>query len=198
MERKSGKLFSSPLLQALTTTSPALILGMYIPVIIGLPLLLHLRYNLEFQDISLAFLLGVALWSFTEYWLHRKVFHWVGESKTSQRLHYLVHGYHHTYPRDKDHLFMPVIPSVVLATTFCLLFWTIVDNIGLATFSGFLAGYLVYASMHYSMHTISLPPKWLRPLWRHHHLHHSTSPNKAFGVSSVIWDKIFQTMPVKK
>lgn len=197
MEGKTGNLFSNPFLQALTSTSPTLILSMYIPVVLGLPILVSYQFAINWSAVVPMVFLGAITWTLTEYWLHRKLFHWVGESKWAQRFHYLVHGYHHTYPRDKEHLFMPIIPSLLLATIFCLLYYTILGAIGLVFFAGFLGGYLVYSSMHYSIHTITNPPKWLRPLWRHHHLHHSTFPNKAFGVSSSLWDKVFNTLPHK-
>ena len=31
-----------------------------------------------------------------------------------------------------------------------------------------------------------------------HHLHHHLTDDKAFGVSSTLWDRVFNTMPTKK
>ena len=48
--------------------------------------------------------------------------------------------------------------------------------------------------MHYLIHAIEPPFKFLQPLWRNHHLHHYRNENLGFGVSNTIWDKIFGTM----
>ena len=57
--------------------------------------------------------------------------------------------------------------------------------------------YLMYGSMHYAIHAFT-PPAKLKALWRNHHLHHYKYPQMGFGVSSVIWDVIFGTVPPKK
>ena len=60
-------------------------------------------------------------------------------------------------------------------------------------FPGFILGYLLYASMHYAIHAWHPPFKWMKPIWRNHHLHHYKNDEKGFGVSSHIWDKVFGT-----
>ena len=61
-------------------------------------------------------------------------------------------------------------------------------------FPGFLFGYLMYGTMHYAIHAWSPPFKWMKPLWRNHHLHHYKEQEKGFGVSTTIWDRVFGTM----
>ncbi|MDZ7659917.1 sterol desaturase family protein [Fodinibius sp.] len=34
--------------------------------------------------------------------------------------------------------------------------------------------------------------------YRHHTLHHYKYPDKAFGVSTTLWDRVFGTMPPEK
>jgi sterol desaturase/sphingolipid hydroxylase (fatty acid hydroxylase superfamily) len=60
-------------------------------------------------------------------------------------------------------------------------------------FPGFLIGYLMYGSMHYAIHAWHPPFRFLKPLWRNHHLHHYKSDDKGFGVSSSFWDRVFGT-----
>lgn len=60
-------------------------------------------------------------------------------------------------------------------------------------FPGFILGYLFYASMHYAIHAWPSPFKWLKPIWRNHHLHHYKNDEKGFGVSTHFWDKVFGT-----
>jgi sterol desaturase/sphingolipid hydroxylase (fatty acid hydroxylase superfamily) len=38
----------------------------------------------------------------------------------------------------------------------------------------------------------------MKALWRNHHLHHYKAPEKGFGVSSVLWDVVFGTVPKKE
>lgn len=63
-----------------------------------------------------------------------------------------------------------------------------------AFFPGFIFGYLVYGSMHYAIHAWNPPFKWMKPLWRNHHLHHYKNEELGFGVSSTLWDHVFGTM----
>ncbi len=61
-------------------------------------------------------------------------------------------------------------------------------------FPGFILGYLMYGSMHYAIHAWNPPFKWMKPLWRNHHLHHYKDEGKGYGVSTTIWDRVFGTM----
>ena len=48
--------------------------------------------------------------------------------------------------------------------------------------------------MHYAIHAWNPPFKWMKPLWRNHHLHHYKNVELGFGVSSTLWDHVFGTM----
>ena len=48
--------------------------------------------------------------------------------------------------------------------------------------------------MHYAIHAIKPPFKWMKGLWRNHELHHYKHADKGFGVSSTLWDHVFSTM----
>lgn len=61
-------------------------------------------------------------------------------------------------------------------------------------FPGFALGYLLYGTLHYAIHAWHTPFKWMKPLWRNHHLHHYKNDNHGFGVSSTLWDHVFGTM----
>jgi sterol desaturase/sphingolipid hydroxylase (fatty acid hydroxylase superfamily) len=194
-KKLQGTLFQNPVLNNLTKSSPQLILSMYIPLILFMLGYDYLRNGQPLSVVLGLFGAGVFTWTLAEYFLHKYFFHFVNETPWVQRMHFLVHGYHHEYPRDKEHLFMPPIPSLVLAGSFFGLFYLILRGYAVSFFPGFVAGYLAYALMHYSMHTVTNPPKFLRPLWRHHQMHHHKHSNKAFGVSSPLWDYVFGTVP---
>jgi 4-hydroxysphinganine ceramide fatty acyl 2-hydroxylase len=192
-----GRLFQSEYLEMMTKTHPVVIYSLYIPVVI---FLLYYGFTYRFLSVGpviLFFLGGVLAWSLMEYVLHRFIFHFVTENPKLQRVVYKLHGIHHEYPRDRERLFMPPIPSLVVATFFFSLQYFIMGWNVLAFFPGFLAGYLLYGSMHYAIHAFT-PPSFLKALWRNHHLHHYKYPEKGFGVSSVLWDHIFRTVPPKK
>ena len=61
-------------------------------------------------------------------------------------------------------------------------------------FAGFVFGYLLYGSTHYAIHAWNPPFKFMKPLWRNHHLHHYKDDGHGFGVSTTIWDRVFGTM----
>ena len=123
-----------------------------------------------------------------------KIFHWVPNTPFAAKVVYTMHGNHHHYPRDRQRLFMPPLPSVLIASLLFALFYWMMGLYALLFFPGFLLGYLLYASMHYAIHAWNPPFKWMKPLWRNHHLHHYKNEHHGFGVSSTLWDLVFGTM----
>lgn len=89
---------------------------------------------------------------------------------------------------------MPPVPSIIVSSVLFSLFYLMMGWNVVAFFPGFLFGYLIYGSMHFAIHAIA-PPKFMKALWRNHHLHHYKAPDKGFGVSSVLWDVVFRTVP---
>ena len=189
-----AQLFGNPLLEMLTKTHPLVIWGMYLPVVIGFPYYAAATLGFTAGRIALLFLCGMAFWTFFEYLMHRFAFHWVADSERAQKFIYIMHGNHHHYPRDKERLFMPPVPSIIISSViFCLMFVIMRQN-AFAFFPGFLLGYLMYGTMHFAIHAWNPPFKWMKPLWRNHHLHHYKDEHKGFGVSTTIWDRVFGTM----
>jgi sterol desaturase/sphingolipid hydroxylase (fatty acid hydroxylase superfamily) len=189
-----AQLFKNQYLEYLTKTHPLVIWGMYLPVLILLPYYSH--YSLNFSGLRVFSLvaLGIFFWSFTEYVLHRFVFHYLPEGERGKKIHYIIHGNHHEYPRDRERLFMPAAPSLILASVFFILMFFVLGKNAFPFFPGFLFGYLVYGSMHYAIHAWNPPFKWMKGLWRNHHLHHYKNDHMGFGVSSTLWDHVFGTM----
>lgn len=111
-----------------------------------------------------------------------------------QKFAYIMHGNHHHYPKDKTRLFMPPVPSLILAAALFGIQYIVLGKYAFAFYPGFILGWLMYASMHYLIHAIEPPFKFLQPLWRNHHLHHYRNDNLGFGVSNTLWDKVFGTM----
>jgi sterol desaturase/sphingolipid hydroxylase (fatty acid hydroxylase superfamily) len=189
-----AQLFKNHYLEMLTKTHPLVIWGIYIPII-GCSLYYSgARLGYTVLEIITVFLAGGLFWTFFEYLMHRFAFHWVGESERAQKFVYIMHGNHHHFPRDKERLFMPPVPSLILSSVIFLLMHFIIGGYAFMFFPGFMFGYLMYGSMHFAIHAWNPPFRWMKPLWRNHHLHHYKDDHKGFGVSSTIWDRVFGTM----
>jgi sterol desaturase/sphingolipid hydroxylase (fatty acid hydroxylase superfamily) len=189
-----ARLFSNPYLELLTKGHPLIIWGMYLPVLIGLPAYAVSELRLPLNTAALLAFGGIFFWTFFEYLMHRFAFHWAAESPRTQKFIYIMHGNHHHYPRDRDRLFMPPVPSLILAISIFGIQFLLMRTYAFAFFPGFLLGYLLYGTMHYAIHAWNPPFKWMKPLWRNHHLHHYKDEEKGFGVSTTIWDHVFGTM----
>ena len=198
----AAQIFKNPFLERLTKTSPLSNIIVYGAVIIFLLYVAFTRVGVSAILVLGLFAGGVLFWTFAEYILHRYVFHWVSDSKWSKRIHYVMHGAHHHFPKDKDRLLMPPVPGLLMASVLFLIFYSIFWLLGFSNlvygfFAGFFVGYLMYSFVHRSIH-IRRPPKRFKKLWLHHNLHHFKYPNKAFGVSSRFWDRVFRTLPPEK
>ncbi|MGZ5245840.1 MAG: sterol desaturase family protein [Flavitalea sp.] len=189
-----AQLFQNRYLEMLTKTHPLVIWGIYIPVIAFLLYRAGSSYDYSILRITITFFGGVLFWTLFEYIMHRYIFHMIADSDRAQKFIYVLHGNHHHYPRDKERLFMPPIPSLVISTLIFGLMYLIIGTNVLMFFPGFIFGYLLYGSMHYAIHAWNPPFKWMKPLWRNHHLHHYKDDHKGYGVSTTLWDRIFGTM----
>ncbi|MGV3657190.1 MAG: sterol desaturase family protein [Chitinophagaceae bacterium] len=189
-----AQLFKNPYLEMLTKANPLVIWSMYLPFIIGFPIYASSQLGFGAGRVALLFLGGMFFWTFFEYLAHRFAFHWIAESPRLQKFVYIMHGNHHHYPRDRDRLFMPPVPSIILAAGIFGIMYLSMGDYVFSFFPGFMLGYLLYASMHYAIHAWNPPFKWMKPLWRNHHLHHYKDEHKGFGVSSTFWDHVFGTM----
>jgi sterol desaturase/sphingolipid hydroxylase (fatty acid hydroxylase superfamily) len=192
-----ARLFQSEYMEMMTKTHPLVIYSIYFPIIAFL-----LYYGVAYKGLSigaeiLLFISGAVFWSFFEYLMHRYAFHFVAESPRAQKFIYTMHGVHHEFPRDKERLFMPPLPSLIISSLIFLGMHFAMGWYALAFFPGFVFGYLMYGSMHFAIHAFT-PPRFLKALWRNHHLHHYKAPDKGFGVSSVLWDIVFRTVPKKE
>jgi sterol desaturase/sphingolipid hydroxylase (fatty acid hydroxylase superfamily) len=189
-----ARLFENPVLEFFTKGHPIVIWGIYLPFIIGLPIYAANNFGYSTGKILGVFCFAMLFWTFFEYLAHRFAFHWISNNVKAQKFVYVMHGNHHHYPRDRQRLFMPPLPSIILASVIFGAQYLIMGNESFIFFPGFILGYLLYASMHYAIHAWNPPFKWMKPLWRNHHLHHYKDEHKGFGVSSTIWDHIFGTM----
>ena len=188
-----ARLFENRYLEMLTKGNPILIWSMYIPILSYLVYRSLMVYQIPVLTTALLFFSGILYWTFFEYMAHRYIFHWVSENIRVQKVAYIMHGNHHEYPRDRDRLFMPPVPSLILSTTLFGLHYLLLGDYNWAFFPGFMLGYLLYASMHYAIHAFEPPFAFMKPLWRNHQMHHYRNEHLGFGVSNIFWDKVFGT-----
>src|SRR5439155_26910768 len=123
--------------------------GLYLPVIIGFSYYASSKFEFSGNRILILFLAGMFFWTFFEYIMHRWVFHMIAESEKAQRIVYVMHGNHHHFPRDKERLFMPPVPSLIIASAIFSLMFVVMGVDSFVFFPGFMLGYLMYGSMHF-------------------------------------------------
>jgi len=190
-------MFQSPWLDRFTRVHPAVPVVLYLPAICVLFALGVGRAGV-WNAIGLA-MGGYAVWTLTEYWLHRVVFHFEPERGLGARLHWMIHGVHHDHPNDPLRLVMPPSASVPLALLFAGLFWLVLGSHWWLPFTaGFLSGYLAYDMIHYHVHHHRPRTRVGRRLRELHMRHHFQDDERGFGVSAPYWDHVFGTPPEKR
>ena len=197
-QKLSGtRIFENPVLEALTKTSPLITLYSYSAITLLLTGGGAVLTGISIYRAGAIFFAGLLFWSLFEYIMHRWVFHINEHMPGTDRFQFIVHGVHHSNPKDEERVFMPPVPGVVITSLLLGLNYFIM---GLSAFyftAGMTLGYMLYAYIHYSVHNRPPHPR-LRKLWQHHALPHYRYPDKAFGVSSPLWDMVFGTMPPKE
>ena len=76
-----ARLFSHPILEALTKTHPLVIWGMYIPIMSGMIYYAAIIFQLPAWIITGLFFSGMFFWTFFEYIMHRFIYHFVSDNK---------------------------------------------------------------------------------------------------------------------
>lgn len=170
-----------------------------VPIIVYSPVIFLLGYRSYTERLGTSllismFLFGIIIWTFTEYALHRFIFHYQPNSDIGKRLHFILHGVHHDYPKDSRRLVMPPSVSIPLALFFYLLFIRILGNVLiLPFFAGFLTGYVFYDTTHYAVHHFNMHGKIWLAIKNHHMKHHYQNSELGYGVSQPTWDYVFGT-----
>jgi sterol desaturase/sphingolipid hydroxylase (fatty acid hydroxylase superfamily) len=197
------RLFKSDFLEFFSHIHPAVVVAIWLPVA-----LFALAYAILSRSpvssafyIPAGFLLGVFLWTLTEYTLHRFVFHFEARNPMQEKIIFLFHGIHHAQPQCKTRLVMPPVVSIPLGV---IVYGLLTLLLGVILkipqwiaplISGMVIGYLIYDLTHYATHHFPMRQGYLKFIKRYHMQHHYKTPNQRFGVSSPLWDMVFGTLP---
>lgn len=199
-----ARMFKSDFMEVCSKVHPV------VPALIFVPVSLWLMSvsvaDFGWSSLAPALLLGVLIWTFVEYTLHRFLFHIEPRGPVTRMIYFNLHGVHHHYPDDYYRLVMVPVVSIPLALAFYSMFaatlpvWA-VDG----AFAGMVLGYLGYDYSHFATHFVR-PPKHplLRPVAdimmaqrKRHMRHHFGNHECGFGVSTGFWDHVFRTVDPK-
>jgi len=195
--RASPPMFDSPWLDRLSRIHWVAVPLIFVPAIVVFGVLALGQMGVP--AVALWVTAGYVVWTLTEYWLHRIVFHFEPDGWIGGRLHWIIHGVHHDHPSDPMRLVMPPSVSVPLAALFTLAFYALLGaHRGPALAVGFFAGYLLYDMAHYYVHHHQPKSAMGRTLRELHMRHHFQDHETGFGVSAPWWDLVFGTAPKKR
>ncbi len=193
-KKETTRMFRSDFMEFFSRVHWTVPLWIFLPII-GIFLYYALNhFSLPAGRVALALLAGLFTWTFTEYALHRFVFHMHPKSEWGRKIHWTFHGVHHDYPSDPLRLVMVPSVSLPLAALFYILFRALLGPADSTAFMpGFLVGYLFYDITHYAVHHFPVKGKVFGRLREYHMKHHFKEENLGYGVSSPLWDYVFRT-----
>lgn len=154
------------------------------------------------------YIAGIAVWSLVEYLFHRYVLHGrfpPGEGLIRRFLHERLdplHWEHHERPFDGWHIsgeLKDILPLFVIAAPLSFLFpvYTLPPLL-----AGVVQSYVGEEWLHYFLHFGKSRVPFFRYLKRYHLYHHSPRGiDRGYGISSGIWDAVFDTQfprPIRK
>lgn len=190
----SIRIFRSPLLERFTHVHPITPLVMWTPVVGWLIWRSVMIHGLGASAMISMALLGILVWTLSEYFLHRYLFHFPATGPTGKRLVFLIHGLHHDDPVDPTRLVMPPLPAVFFAAILYSFFRLIFGPVWVEPFFAFfLVGYLCYDYTHFAVHHFTPRTRFGKWVKQHHMFHHYVTPNLCWGVSTPLWDLVLGT-----
>lgn len=195
-QESDARIFKNPILNFLGKTHISMPLIIFFGAGIILNYYSYSQFHLSIYSIASYFLAGLLLFTLVEYLMHRFLYHLPGVYEEGNAV-YALHGIHHKFPKDKKLLVMPPVLSVLLGSIVLGINYLIMGEGGFSFTGGFLFGYAAYLSVHYIVHAFKPPKNFFKELWINHSIHHYQDDDKAFGVSSPLWDYVFGTMPDK-
>ena len=192
-KNETVRMFESDFVEFFSRVHPVTPLVLYVPVVGYMLCTSVWQRQLSIVAVTALFLLGVLLWTLTEYLIHRYVFHYQPRTRWGKRLHYVIHGVHHDYPNDARRLVMPPVVSIPLAFLFYGLFLLVFGRLTPPVFAGLVFGYVCYDMLHYATHHLAMKRGARLWLKQYHLRHHFKDDHVGYGISSPLWDYVFRT-----
>jgi len=193
VKHESPRMFETELFERFSRAHPLTPAVLYLPLVAA-SLWLSVRHQTPVAHIALGVFGGYFLWTLTEYWLHRLVFHLPVIGPKTERAAFLIHGVHHDYPYDETRLVMPAGASLAMcAITLAAFYFTLGSSAMWAPLAGFVLGYVIYDEVHWYLHAGKPTSRFGRWVRRQHFLHHFKESNTRFGVSCPWMDYVFGT-----
>jgi dihydroceramide fatty acyl 2-hydroxylase len=193
-QRKHIRLFDNDVIEGLSHVHPLVPALLWTPVVTWLLWRSFAVHHLDKAVVAALGAGGLIVWTFTEYAMHRFVFHLAPRSAVHRRLQFIVHGVHHEDPDDPTRLLMPPAPAAITAAALYVVFRMVLGSEWIDPFfAAFLMGYLAYDYTHFVIHRRSPRTRLGRYLRRRHMRHHFVTPDARWGVTSPLWDWIFRT-----
>ncbi|HKS52963.1 MAG TPA: sterol desaturase family protein [Pseudonocardiaceae bacterium] len=188
----SPPMSSSRLLNSLIRTHPVVPLVLWGPAILALAVF-GIRQVGSLVAVGLM-AAGYLVWTLTEYWVHRAVFHLKPRGPRSEAFVWAVHGVHHAHPNDPRRVVTTPLASIPIGAIAATLFWLVLPgDLWLPFAAGWGGGYLAYDLLHAYLH-VGRPRTALGRWLRARHLrHHFADDRGDFGVSAPYWDYVFNT-----
>jgi len=147
------------------------------------------QHDFSVLKIIESFLAGFIFFTFFEYLVHARLFH--SKPRKLTRSFVVGHWGHHKNPKGYDSL--PFFFASVLAIVLTIIFSQFFLLAGVASFfSGFLSGYIFYGFFHFLIHHVEWTGGYMGYMQKYHQRHHQNH-QKNMGVTSPVWDMIFQT-----
>ncbi|KAI8802660.1 hypothetical protein BJ742DRAFT_683992 [Cladochytrium replicatum] len=192
----SAPIFGHPLLEMFTLTPWYVVPMVWLPVVAY-----HVYMASTYHSptaIAIMFAIGILNWTFTEYGIHRFLFHVddiLPDNKYALTAHFLMHGIHHYLPMDGMRLVMPPVLFTALSLPVynsykVFLPIGVVHAVGAGTYFG----YVLYDLMHYYLHHGRPYGAHIREMKTYHLDHHYKQPDAGFGITSKLWDYVFGTV----
>jgi sterol desaturase/sphingolipid hydroxylase (fatty acid hydroxylase superfamily) len=187
-----SRMFDEAVIERLTVAHPRWPLMLYIPFSL---VLLALGWQQGLAPTTMAgwYAAGLLIWSLVEYVMHRFSFHHTPTTDRQVAFAYLVHGVHHAYPDDSRRWVMPIVVTLPVGAVLLGVFALALGTLAPPAFAGFTHGYLIYDTLHYTIHRGAMKGRIGQYLRKYHYQHHYATPDSRYGVSSPLWDIIFRT-----
>lgn len=149
--------------------------------------------------VFVSFLSGVLVWTLVEYCAHRYVLHGVFPDGPGLRgwLHRRfdgLHVRHHLRPWDGDHISGTIRDTLPFAFVLAVPSFLAPISTLPVVVASVLLSYVAEEWIHQSVHFYDFKGPYFRYIRRHHLYHHSRHGlERAFGLTSDVWDGAFDT-----